>query len=94
MAFVRLSTTPATISGAFLSILYDIGGRNPDPLPARVIETTRTAEVLAEIERMKAEGEALPAKPGFVISARVISGRAPSGFKDATRRYVTVNLES
>lgn len=91
MAKIKIEAYRAKVDGAWLSVMFDIGGRDPSPMPTRVIETTKTAAVLAEIAAMKAEGEQIEGKPTFVLSARVIEGRAPSGFKDATRGYTQVN---
>lgn len=91
MATIKLHTYHAKVQGSFLSIELNIGGDKADPMPPRVIETTKTAEVLAEVDRMKRDGETLGIP--FVISARVICGRAPAGFRDSlpARHYVKVN---
>jgi hypothetical protein len=92
MAKIQINTYPAKAEGGFVSIAFCITGRSPAPMPARVIEATKTAQVLEVMQAMKAEGQAMLERPGFVISARVIEGRAPAGFKDAMRGYLHVNL--
>ncbi|MDP2047576.1 MAG: hypothetical protein Q8K33_01600 [Cypionkella sp.] len=91
MATIQLHTYHATVEGGFLSIQMNIGGTRQDPMPMRTFTATKTAEVLAAVEAMKAEGIALGIP--FVIAARVKEGRAPAGFRDCVpaRHYVKVN---
>jgi hypothetical protein len=94
MATIQLNTYPATIENGFLSIRFSRFSGKADPMPSRTFEATKLAEVEAEAERMRAEGEATTST-GFVISGRVVNGRAPAGFKTSRigGHYLTVTLK-
>ncbi len=73
------------------SVLMHLDGR-ADPLPNRIIETSKTADAIAARDAMIAEAKA--AGIPCAISMRLMEGRAPNGFKAQALSpfYTPVNI--
>lgn len=92
MATFELTASPAAPSGSGFSVIMHIDAR-PDPMPSETFEASNLPEIESRLasylERAKAKGEPM------AVCVRLISGRAPNGFKawkNASPFYHRVNV--
>jgi hypothetical protein len=91
MATMLFQTSPAEATrDGWFQVVFHLDGR-PDPFPKRLVEVKTTPQALAAFEQYKADAAAT----GLPMAAcmRVKAGRAPNGFKTATKQfYYRVNV--
>lgn len=77
MALIQVYAVPASFEDGMMSIKLSLVA----PAPAVRFESNKVDEIVAQMEAFRDEQVAKDPAQGLYVSARVVSGRKPNGFK-------------